>query len=377
MKTVSEIISSNKCIACGMCQSVCPEKAITLKPDEKSGFWQAEISGKCVSCGLCFSSCPAAQDCTVAKDTLGAHKKIVLCRSTNSEVRKNATSGGAVNSVIRFLIESGKAQSVIAVKENQNAPFESEAAVINKSNLSLLTESPRSFASRYVGVPVLSALKLAEGKTAVIGTPCQIKALSKRDRRNEYIKIGIACSGATSYNASRIIKNRLANESFQMYYRGNGWPGFNTLTDGSTTVETAHGKSYFGAMFTSQLFRRYGCRFCPSHFAEESDLTFFDFWDDEEMKTEKLGNSVCVVRSELGQELYQGSITSGYLEEVRALDEAEAVATQCIPLKYKSKRPYSSLYFRLADIIQKLRLYRFLPLKSYKYFCRLLAKFTG
>lgn len=373
MKTVSEIIESGRCYACGMCSVRCPENAISLKPNMKSGFYEVHLNDDaCVGCGLCLSSCPASADSKVKSDTLGEHKSIYLCRSTDESVRKGATSGGAVNAVIRFLIESKTADSVLAVKENSDSPFESEAVVINRENCSLLTEEPRSFASRYVSIPVLNALKQCTGKTAVVGTPCQIKALGLYGK--DIIKIAIACSGATSYNASKIIKERLADSSFRVFYRGNGWPGYNTLTDGKKVIEAPHGKSYFERMYTSQLFRSRACRNCPSHFGEESDLTFFDFWNSEEIKNERLGNSVCTVRTETGSVIFNGAVNGGYLETVRELVEDEAVKTQGVALKYKSLRPYNGIYFKLIDFLFKTGLYRLIPLKGYKYFCRLLAK---
>ncbi|MCR5207719.1 MAG: Coenzyme F420 hydrogenase/dehydrogenase, beta subunit C-terminal domain [Eubacterium sp.] len=374
MKTVNEIIKNDRCYACGLCGSVCPKNAISVIPDDKSGFYKVRLNADaCISCGLCYSSCPAADGAAVSDSTVGGHRDIVLCHSTDSEVRHNASSGGAVNSIIRYLIESETVDSVLTVRENPDAPFETEIISITNDNYALLSESPRSFASRYVGVPVLSEFK-STGKTAVIGTPCQIKALSKFDRNNEIIKIGIACSAAVSYNASRIIKKKLAGEGYRLYYRGNGWPGYNTLTDGNNIIETPHGKSYFEKMYTSRIFNRYACRFCPSHFAEESDLSFFDFWNSEEIKNEKAGNSACIIRSERGEAVFSDAKKNGYIETVKAISEAEAVKTQGVPLKYKSRRPYSGIYFKLADIIFKTRLYRLIPLKCYKYFCRMLAR---
>lgn len=375
MKTVNEIINSKKCLACGMCKSVCPKDAIELFPNEKSGFWEVKMNGeKCVSCGLCLASCPVKEDVLPKADTLGAYKAIALCRSTDEAVRKNATSGGAVNSIIRYLIENGVADSVLCIKEDMTSPFETDAVIINKANCRLLSADPRDFASRYVSYPVLSKLKECTGRTAVVGTPCQIKALAEKDKNNEYIKIAIACSGATSYKASEIIKERLANKDYKLYYRGNGWPGYNTLTNGEDIKEKPHGKSYFEKMFTSQIFRSRACRCCPSHFAQGSDLTFFDYWNREEIKNEKLGNSACIIRTNNGKELFESASALNYVEKVKDISEADALKTQSAPLKYKSRRPYGSAYFKLIDFIWKMRLYRLIPLKWYKYFCRMLAK---
>ncbi len=375
MESVNKILKSKKCFGCGLCKRLCPENAISLNANEKSGFWEISVNqNACVNCGLCLKNCPANEDRLPKADTVGAHDEIVLCHSANNEVRYSATSGGAVNSIIRYLIESKTADSVITVKENIDAPFDTEIVKIDKSNLDLLLESPRSFASRYVSLPVLSELPEKGENTAVVGTPCQIKALSEYDKENCFIKIGIVCSAATSYNASRLIKNKLADSSYHIYYRGNGWPGFNTLTNGENTYETPHGKSYFEKMYSSQLFKRYSCRFCPSHFAEEADLSFFDFWNKEEIKSEKTGNSACIIRSDRGRKIYNGAAEGGYVQTVKSIAENDALNAQGVALKYKTKRPYGSIYFKITDFLFNSGLYKLIPISFYKYLCRFLAK---
>lgn len=47
--------SADNCTFCGVCEAVCPEKAITVKADEGKVVLDAE---KCVYCGKCIKSCP-------------------------------------------------------------------------------------------------------------------------------------------------------------------------------------------------------------------------------------------------------------------------------------------------------------------------------
>ena len=44
-------------------------------------------------------------------------------------------------------------------------------------------------------------------------------------------------------------------------------------------------------MFSSQIFKNPACRECHDHFAEYSDISFCDFWNEEERRKEKEGNS--------------------------------------------------------------------------------------
>lgn len=48
------IIAYDKCIACGLCQTYCPEAAITHRDDKKP-----EIDYRfCKGCGICANECP-------------------------------------------------------------------------------------------------------------------------------------------------------------------------------------------------------------------------------------------------------------------------------------------------------------------------------
>ena len=50
---------NDKCIGCGMCKSVCPADAISLKKDENNKLISYKIDyGKCIFCGNCVYYCP-------------------------------------------------------------------------------------------------------------------------------------------------------------------------------------------------------------------------------------------------------------------------------------------------------------------------------
>lgn len=380
MNSVSNIIDSKKCFACGMCYTVCPTDAISIKANNKSGFFDISVSSKCVGCKKCLSVCPANENKEIDVHSVGTYKDIFLIHSKNHNVRKMSTSGGVINSIVRYIIENDVVDFTYLIKENIEGDFECEVVRIDKSNVNMLLENPRDFASRYISYPVLSALK-NEDKTniAVIGTPCQINALAKYDRNNKILKIGIACSGATSYLATKIVKQKLLSDSenAHIFYRGNGWPGFNSIVSASKTIETPHNKSDFEKIYSSQIFRRKSCLDCYDHFAENADISLFDFWNSKEMKNEKIGNSAVIIRSDKGEKIIKDAVEKNYIEIQISLTEQEALETQQSPLYFKKNKPYkkrAKIYYIFADIFKKLKLYKLLPLSVYKYFCRILNK---
>lgn len=366
-------ILKKDCVKCGMCFTVCPVQAISMHANHKTGFYDFSVNEeKCVNCGKCKASCPANGKINTADSAVGSYSDIYLVHSTNQEVRTNSTSGGAVNSFLRYLIDNRIIDSAYVLRENNKNIFECEVIEINPGNSEELLLEPRRFASRYVSYPVLAALKNKNKKRiAIVGTPCQIKAVSKSDFSSDVIKIGIACSGAMSYNASKILKEQLASDDYHLFYRGNGWPGKNSLIkNNSAVIEQTHQKSCFEKMFSSWIFKNKACLNCNDQFASAADISFFDFWNKDEMKNEHIGNSAVIIRTDLAERHFLNCAKENYIEIQKKISEKDAVKTQSGPLLLKQYRLHRkfplNLYFSAVKLTEKSHLYKFIPLKKYK-----------
>lgn len=365
--SVHKIIQSNHCFKCGMCKSVCPFGAISVKPNIKTGFYDVEVSNAlCKDCGKCIKSCPAQTENTIkTKSPLGNYSALCLAHSLNDNVRHMATSGGAVNSIVRYMIDNDKIDSVLMIQEDINSAFNLNAVKITKENCDILLNAPRKFASRYTSFPLLSEFKKSQNeRLAVVGTPCQIKALKDFD----VFKIGIACSGAVSYNATQIIKNKYADKDYHIYYRGNGWTGYNSLVKKDTVIETKHLGSTFEKLFSSQIFKNPACCSCDDQFAKYADLSFFDYWNSEEIKNEKEGNSAVIIRSEKAKQIFSDAVDKKYIEIQQTISENDAIKTQTLPLMFKEekigKKFPLNIFLKAVSKINSSELYKKLSLKQ-------------
>lgn len=177
--TIDKVVQERRCMSCGMCQSSCPLEAIDMRL-AKDGFFRPSINrSRCVRCGRCLSSCPA--ECQSSTSLVGVYKELFLAHSYNSNVRHAATSGGAINSLLRFLLDKKIVEAALMVRSSEDSTVGAKPVIISKHNVQDLLEHTREYTSMYVQVPVLTEVQEClrnYKKIAVVGTPCQIKALN-------------------------------------------------------------------------------------------------------------------------------------------------------------------------------------------------------
>lgn len=381
---VINVVEQEKCLTCGLCKVVCPVKAICLEYDNRLGFYYPIVDEKrCLNCGLCLKTCPStSQTKSVEKTLLGNYQRIVLSHSSDLQVRNNSTSGGVVNALIQYLLEKEIVDTALLVERNDQSHIGSWYKIIVKKNVHELKEKTRDFASRYVMVPVLSGLAeidLNKARIAVVGTPCQIRALC-RVKKGNIIKIGITCSGGMSYLATEEYMRQQKMKG-QMYYRGDGWPGKNLLFNSEKQVEYKHNGSPFECIFSSQIFKNSNCKDCEDHFAEFSDISFCDYWNADEIRNEHNGNSCVIIRNEFLSDIFEKMYLDGKIEIVKELSPEEVINGQLSVLKVKkgnvrSQRTFK-LFTRLIMIIRKYRIYKAFGPNQYSSISRIYKRISA
>ena len=175
---IEEVVRSRSCRSCGYCFSVCPVNAISMAYAD--GFFRPEVNtNQCVQCGKCVKCCPAEAEFAEA-GLLGHYIKLQLAHSSDCKVRHNATSGGVINSLVRFLLKEQVVDGVLMAGYDSKSVNEISSQLITLNEIHSLEEKARDYASRYVLTPVLTGLRNIPAKIkklAVVGTPCQIQAL--------------------------------------------------------------------------------------------------------------------------------------------------------------------------------------------------------
>lgn len=240
-----DVIKKGRCVGCGACAASCPVKSIALDNGAP------KLVGLCISCGICYNSCPRSMfDETVVenrifgrnrteKEEIGIVKSKYAVKTTQEDIGKSCQDGGAVTStLIRFISEAEKGAVVAALDEKRvwlPKPFVARHRA----------ELVKAAGSKYTSCPILTGVDSAISEyklkeVAVVGTPCQIRALRKietgevtnsRISKAVKLKIGLFCMETFSYEdlikflesegveASKITKFAISRGQF-IAYRG-------------------------------------------------------------------------------------------------------------------------------------------------------------
>jgi coenzyme F420 hydrogenase subunit beta len=205
---VEEVINAGLCTLCGACAGSCP--------------YLVSYRGKIVqmdNCtlddGQCYHYCPRTYldmdeisqnifGTPYSENELGSTKEVLMARATSSSIRDTAQYGGNVTTLISLAMEEGLIEGAVLTRtDDDKAP----KAVLAKTTDEVL----QCAGSNYMACSVLEILnempKESDQKVGLVGTPCQVLAISKMKSRppenrvdiaNTRLVIGLFCTWALS-----------------------------------------------------------------------------------------------------------------------------------------------------------------------------------
>ncbi len=212
---IEDVVGTDLCVSCGTCVAVCPVGVIELR----NGV--PELIGDCIECGLCYSNCPRTdfnidemdnrvfnRERSAKEEIVGIYSQVYKARSKVPEINERAQDGGVVSSILSsFLSEGGDGVIVAGLDETKTwVP----KPMVGKTNKDIIDAAGTKYTSSPTLLGVKEAVKEQKLKDiAIVGTPCQIRGLSKlaegKFKNKKYsdavkLKIGLFCMETFRYD---------------------------------------------------------------------------------------------------------------------------------------------------------------------------------
>ena len=288
--------NNKKCFGCGACESICPNKAISLIEDKESFLYPLIDKKKCINCGLCNKTCPLTYDLFISKKEVTAY--VGVCNS--DDVIINSSSGGAFTALYEVFIEKGFDVFGVCFDKNLKVLYD----------VAFTTEECKKFRkSKYVqsyynGCYERIANSLRDGRSVLFsGVSCQCAALilylkAKGISDKRLVTVNVLCHGVPSQKLfDEYIKymekkeeSTVTSYSFKnkLDYKGDFNPRTSMIEfeNGHKMVKTIENDPFLRGYYR-RLFIRPSCGLClfakPERF---TDFTIADAWNIEKIKPE-------------------------------------------------------------------------------------------
>ncbi|MEX2682990.1 MAG: Coenzyme F420 hydrogenase/dehydrogenase, beta subunit C-terminal domain [Candidatus Sigynarchaeota archaeon] len=328
-KIISEVLDKNKCCDCGICQSVCFLAGAGVIKYERPAY-RVYDDEKCVRCGFCQAACPVTSydtsesDHRVFRGHVGNYLSIRSFTSKIEGVAERAQDGGAVTSILLYMIDNHVVDAVMVTKHLQGWE---PSSFLTKNRDEIIA----SAGSKYATNPVFKAItslkdlppaevakygvkKIDDLRIAVVGLPCQISGLTKVQNLGIFpanlikIKIGLFCF--KNYNWIRFqefltkkLKIKL-DDIKKIRILGDMTI---TLTNGK--VLTVKSKDYDNLV-------NEGCAWCKDLTAHDADISCGNIGSKE-------GATTVVARTKKGLEIVDRARIAGYMDDAGVVNVKE------------------------------------------------------
>jgi len=349
---VSDVVKNNLCVGCGLCGVICPVKAISMVFSEERGMFYPKVNEKtCTKCGLCVEVCYGVMlDIDLSRrlfkegsydPVIGSYLGLYLGYAMDENVRFNATSGGVVTALLSYALEKGIIDGAIVVRTRPDSLPITECFIAHSVN-----DLFSAMGSKYSPVNFTKCFeKLETGKKyAIVVLPCHAYGVRKLMEKSPKIRskialiIGLFCGGMPTYLGTEFLLRVYGMKGYtitRLEYRGGGWPG-RLLVEGrrgaQRKVISVPYPEYWLGMF--EYFQPYRCTICTDGFNSWADVSVGDAWHPEIRKTDRLGSSLIITRSTLGELLVRGAFKENKITII-PISKNFVIESQMGLIKYK------------------------------------------
>lgn len=349
---------------CGACVASCPINVLNVNVNE-----EPVIKGPCAACQVCYYSCPRLElpldeieyylfgrTRKPEDETLGIYKNVYSARALDEEIWHAGQDGGTVIALMTHALQIGmincfatsdftKSNSVFVLGSGMTLKT---VPVVGDTAADLI----RTAGSKYTHGGVLGVLSdiassYADGRVGLVALPCELQGLWRMNTAMQatikfsgswirggrpVLTIGLFCSKVYSYD-------KLVTEFMQKKN------GIDPAKITRTVIKRNRFKAYAGAdtvldVSTKDVeqYMSPPCHYCIDYVAELADISVGAVGSED-------GWTTVIVRSELGQKLFDNAVRAKAIEAV-PIETVKPGLPFLIKIANKKKRERNAYYLR-------------------------------
>lgn len=337
-----EVITTGLCTGCAACVISCPHEVIGYKHEEgqyKPFHLEEELGpGNCIhgekGCTSCTRACPRFRTWEPEADMqlfghprkddemYGQYRQLLLCRATDDAVHQTGQDGGFVSAMLIWLMKNDYIDAALtSFLEGDGSSWKAIPGIAHNPE-----EVIASAGSRYTYSANTLALKQAQeeglNRVALVGMGCQSSALPIMWKRKVgkiskpfLFNIGLLCS--------KTFDDAIFEELFLAKYGLKKEEMAKMNIKGVFQIWMKDGSYHEIDLKECHQWTREGCKMCPDFAAEHADISTGGIGEDNDW-------TLCIVRTELGEEVMNRMIQDGSI--IARPAETDATAMRLLKL---------------------------------------------
>ncbi len=326
---LSDIVENKLCLGCGLCQSIAGKNKIKvvmtkegcleprqIKPINKKIFHKILLTCP----GILIRGPKNNLKKNNFKEDLiwGRYLDLFYSYSKNSYIRYISSTGGVLNSIAIYLLESKQVDCIIHTSASKNKPMRNIFKISYTKK-----EIIDGTSSRYGPSPSLEKIISFLDKNinfAYIGKPCDISAIKNLEKIDPRVKknckflLSLVCGGIPALIKSKeaLKKNKIKESDLSLFrYRGHGNPGDLTIKTKNNKQFSEKYNEFWGDENNWKVLDR--CKICPDAIGESADIVALDVWPNAMPSGNDKGFNGLIVRTLKGKKIIDSIIKDNYL----------------------------------------------------------------
>ena len=329
-----EVIAKGLCGRCGGCASFCSADEMNALEFDRTDGPRLITEENCLKCGICYLICPQikALDREVREKfgwqpPIGMHSAITSACTTEPKVAEVCTDGGVVTSVLRYALKKRLVQGALVSKKIgpfARQPFLAtnpdeliEAAGTHFDEVQHLGQFGKEYSTYSPTIQEIKKIgQLRLDRIAMVGTPCQIYTVRKMQTLNIVpadaivFTVGLFCMENFSFNtkAVKALEEKLdvkIGDIAKLNIKDN------------VILTTTSGQVHHVPFEAVDEIARPACMACPDFANDFADISVGGLGSPD-------GYTTTVIRTSIGQKLYNGAKQDGLLKELRFRSKEKA-----------------------------------------------------